>query len=104
MAKPQSFKPGDPRINRKGAPKKEWTMTALYKEAGDEADETGVPMKLIVAKKLWKLASKGDVTAIKELGNRIDGMPKQGIDLGGEAIKIDIDSILTKAYGKQKSS
>lgn len=85
MAKPQSFKPGkDPRRNLKGAPKKEWTMTALYKEAGDEADETGVPMKVIVAKKLWKLASKGDVVAIKELGNRIDGMPKQVNELQGK--------------------
>ena len=75
-----SFSKDDPRINREGRPPKEWTMTQLYKDAGEEADETGEPRKKIVARKLWEIAQKGDVTAIKELGNRIDGMPKQVVD------------------------
>ena len=93
MAKPQSFKPGDPRINRNGRPKEPWTMTALYKEAGDEADETGLPKKLIVARKLWEIAKKGDVTAIKELGNRIDGMPKQSNELSGH---LEVKTLMVK--------
>lgn len=99
------FKPGDPRINRNGAPKKEWTMTELYKEAGDEADETGEPKKKIVARKLWEIAQKGDVTAIKELGNRIDGMPKQTIAGDSEnplALNIDIGELIRKSYGRDK--
>lgn len=90
MAKPQSFKPGDPRINRNGAPKKEWTMTAMYKQAAEEASETGEPKYKIVARKLLELAEKGDMVAIKELGNRIDGMPKQSTDFtsGGEKIEV----------------
>lgn len=80
MAKPQSFKKGDPRINREGAPKKEWTMTSLYKEALEEEGEDGIPKKKKVAKKLVSLAERGDVIAIKELGNRIDGMPTQKLD------------------------
>lgn len=81
--KPQDFKPGDPRINREGRPPKEWTMSALYKQAGEESDETGEPRNKIVARILWKKASEGDVVAIKELNNRIDGMPKQPIGLEG---------------------
>lgn len=84
MAKPQSFKKGDPRINRNGRPPAEWTMSSLYKEAGEEADETGVPRKKIVAQKLWTLAQRGDVVAIKELNNRIDGQSPQAINMAGE--------------------
>ena len=87
MAKPQSFKPGDPRINRKGAPPKEWTMSAMYKQAAEEASETGEPKYKIVARKLLELAEKGDMQAIKELGNRIDGMPKQNVTLEGNENK-----------------
>lgn len=77
MAKPQSFKPNDPRINRNGAPPKEWTMASLIREAAEEEDETGTPKKLIIARKLVTLAAKGDMVALKELNNRLDGMPVQ---------------------------
>lgn len=87
--------------NPNGRPPKEWTMTQLYKDAGEEADETGEPRKKIVARKLWEIAQKGDVTAIKELGNRIDGMPKQVIEGGDEdkPIRLDINVMLDKVYG-----
>lgn len=74
-----SFKPGHPPLSN-GRPKKEWTMTSLIREAGNEADETGVPKSQIIARKLADLASKGDMQAIKEFNNRLDGMPKQTID------------------------
>ena len=74
-----SFKPGN-NANPKGAPKKEWTMTAMYKQAAEETHKTGVPKYKIVARKLLELAEKGDMVAIKELGNRTDGMPKQTVD------------------------
>jgi hypothetical protein len=78
-----SFVPGESG-NPDGRPPKDWTMTQLYKDAGEEADETGESRKKIVARKLWEIAQKGDVTAIKELGNRIDGMPKQSVEHSGE--------------------
>lgn len=96
MAKPQSFKPGDPRINRRGRPKKKWTMAALYREAADEASETGVLKKKIIARKLIELAERGDMVAIKELGNRIDGMPKQSTDLSVEG---QVDALIITKYG-----
>lgn len=79
-----SFKKGDPRINRKGAPKKEWTMAGLLKQALEEQDETGVPYKVAINRKLTQLAKRGDIAAIKEINNRIDGMPTQKTELTGE--------------------
>lgn len=83
------FKKGEV-TNPNGRPPKEWTMTALYKQAGEESDETGEPRNKIVARILWKKASEGDVVAIKELNNRIDGMPKQTTDIttGGDKLTI----------------
>jgi hypothetical protein len=64
-------------INRNGPPKKDWTMKGLLEESLEEADETGTPYKKIVARKLRNLAVKGDMVAIKEVNNRMDGMPVQ---------------------------
>jgi len=80
------FKPGN-NANPNGRPPKEWTMTAMYKQAAEESDETGVPKYKIVARKLLELAQKGDMQAIKELGNRIDGMPAQNVVLTGDENK-----------------
>lgn len=50
----------------------------------EEQDETGVPYKKAVYNKLVSLAKKGDVMAIKEINNRLDGMPKQVNELTGK--------------------
>lgn len=71
-------------INRNGRPPKDWTMSAMYKQAAEEASATGEPKYKIVARKLLDLAEKGDIQAIKELGNRLDGMPKQSVDVTTE--------------------
>lgn len=91
--------------NPKGRPPKEWTMTGLYKEAGEEETETGEPRKKIVARKLWEKAQKGDVLAIKELGNRIDGMPKQSMDWQGvlEVVPILGGHALPSNHGDQEA-
>jgi len=90
MAKPASFVKGDPRINRKGAPKKEWTMAGILKEALEEQDENGIPYKLTINRKLVTLAKAGDVVAIKEVNNRIDGQSQQKTDItsGGKPIPL----------------
>jgi hypothetical protein len=84
MAKPQSFKPGDPRINRDGRPPKEWTWAGLLKEKLEEANGDKRLYKELVAEALRDKALQGDVVAIKEFGNRIDGMPKQSHEHSGE--------------------
>ncbi len=74
------FKPGQCG-NPNGRPKRDWTVQSLIEEAMEEQDETGVPAKKIIYKKLVALAKKGDIQAIKEVGQRLDGMPKQTNDL-----------------------
>lgn len=66
-------------INRNGRPPKDWTMASLIREAGEEAGETGEPRKKIIARKLAELAEKGDMQAIKEFNDRLDGKPKQNV-------------------------
>lgn len=75
------FKPGNV-ANPKGRPKKEWTFSQLFREATEEQDKDGIPYKVKISKKLTEMASKGDIAAIKELTNRIEGLPKQQVDLG----------------------
>jgi len=104
MKKPQDFKPNDPRINRKGAPLKEWTMTAMYREAAEEASETGEPKYKIIARRLIKLAEKGDMVAIKELGNRLDGMPQQTSDFTSKGEKIDGNTIIFQNFSNEAES
>lgn len=85
------MKPGETR-NPNGRPLKDWTWDSLYIEAVEESDETGIPIKKIIAKKLAKMAARGDLGAIKELTNRTDGMPVAKTDLtsGGEKISAPI--------------
>lgn len=78
-----SFQPGN-NANPNGRPPKDWTMSSLIREASEEADETGEPKNKIIARKLTEKAVKGDLMAIKEFINRLDGMPKQAIEHGGE--------------------
>jgi hypothetical protein len=72
-----------------GAPKKEWTFTELHKQAGLESKATGVPRSKIVVDKLWEMAENGDIQAIKEIAQRVDGMPKQSNDItsNGKTLK-----------------
>ena len=80
MARPQSFKKNDPRINRKGAPKKEWTIKGLIQEALERKDKEGVTDKQYVYEKLVDMAKSGDMVAQKEMNNRLEGQSKQTID------------------------
>lgn len=79
--------------NPMGAPKKDWTFKDLLLEVAEEyhtitkKDGTSerMQMKKMIVKKLFNKAIQGDIQAIKELLNRVDGMPRQQMDmnLGG---------------------
>lgn len=76
-----SFKPGNC-ANPNGRPPKEWTWSGVLKAALEEAAPGDTRQyKELVAESLRLKALEGDVQAIKEFGNRIDGMPKQSTDL-----------------------
>jgi len=81
--RPQLFKKGQSG-NPKGRPKRDWTVAGLIEEAMEAEDETGIPYKKAVYDKLVLLAKKGDVMAIKEINNRLDGMPKQSVEIGNK--------------------
>jgi len=101
-----SFTKDDPRINRNGRPPKPWTMEGLIREAAEEENESGIPKKKLIANKLTELAAAGDITAIKEVNNRLDGMPVQKNILAGDEenpIQLDVTSMIAKVYGNDST-
>lgn len=83
MSNPDNyFKPGQSG-NPNGRPKRDWTVQSLIEEAMEESDESGVPAKKIIYQKLVNLAKRGDIQAVKEINQRLDGMPKQTTALEG---------------------
>lgn len=95
---PTPFKKTGKDANPNGRPKREWTWTGLLEDAMEEKNETGESYKKIVTQKLRELGVKGDMTAIKEILNRMDGMPQQKTDVtsGGKPIQAPILGGITK--------
>ena len=71
------------------------TKSRPWRAAIDRAIAQSDPDRLrSLAEKLIKKAEEGDLSAIKELGDRLDGKPSQQIDLGNAGgvpfiVKID---------------
>jgi len=77
-------------INRNGRPPKSWSWAELLEDVGEEIEEkTGKKFKHLVSKRLWFECINGNVGAIKELFNRMEGMPKQSTDITSKGEKID---------------
>ena len=68
---------GAPKGNRNGAHDKPWTR-ALERVAAQDREA----MRRI-ALKVMEMAEAGDIAAIKELGDRLDGKPKQSVEATG---------------------
>jgi hypothetical protein len=85
--RPGTFPPGVSG-NPNGRPPRGWTWKELLIEAAEEAKQGGEPAKKLLARKLVEKGLEGDVAAIKEFGDRIDGKSMQSTDLtsGGEKI------------------
>lgn len=71
---------------------------AVYREAKDDKGQIRKRLN-IIADKLCKLAIEGDMTAIKEIGDRLDGKPKTQTDVtsNGEALRFPSEIILRAA-------
>ena len=67
----QGFHTNPERINRKGNPGSKWLST-LLREKLEEGDNAAVMMA-----KLVEQAMKGDLKAIQEVIDRLEGKPKQ---------------------------
>lgn len=81
------FQPGQSG-NPGGRPKRGWNWAKLFEEAVDEELTTKdgkmtAQAKQFIVKKLVRMAVDGDMTAVKEIINRMDGMPKQSTEIGG---------------------
>ena len=84
FVKGQSGNPG-------GRPKRSWTWSGLYEEELKKVLPTvegkSVIARVAVAKRLIKMAIEGDIQAIKELTNRMDGMPQVDVTSKGEKLE-----------------
>ena len=102
MGKP--FEKNDPRINRKGRPKKGECMTDILNWALDQkrtikdsgtGEEKSLLLRHILAEKLIsKAVDDGDVAAIKYIYDRLDGRPKESIELTDSATDAKLREIL----------
>jgi hypothetical protein len=83
--------------NPSGRPKLTKLTNALREQLAEIAPDA--PEETIaerIAKTLIRLALSGDVQAIKEIGNRTEGLPKQAIDLD---LQINDWRTLAQNYG-----
>ena len=91
---PMPFTKNDPRINRKGRPKKgqcltdilAWTLDQKAKIKDDETgEEKSILLRHALARKLIdKAVNDGDVAAMKYIFDRLDGKPKETIEMSEE--------------------
>jgi hypothetical protein len=92
FAKGQSGNPGG------RATEKIW-RDALLKAVKDKAEKGGGRKLEMVAKALVDAACEGDIQAIKELGDRIDGKSPQTIPEGAAGVLAHL--IIDDGYGKR---
>ena len=91
-----AWKPGQSG-NPNGRPPRAWTMSTLIEEALEEVEaQSGKSFKSLVAKRLAHMAVGGDIQAIKEINDRIDGKPKQSIDIEGSIHQTNVIQYPTK--------
>lgn len=79
--------------NPKGAPKKAWRWAEIIRSVAERMNTNGKEYMFVAAEALLKEAFKGNVAAIKELGDRLDGKAKQAVELtGADRRPLDINS------------
>ena len=77
-----NFRDNPEYINRNGRPRKGECLTDLLKKYGNiKEDGEELSKKDQLTKKMWELALAGDTIIMKYLYDRVDGRPKESIDL-----------------------
>jgi hypothetical protein len=89
-----AFEKNDPRINRRGRPRKGAALTDILNYMLDQKDEIGKLRREAVAEKLITLALAGDVPALRYLVDRLDGKPTATLALESGTLEIKLLEIL----------
>ena len=84
-------------INRKGRPPRGWTWADIFEQ---EVEKLDIKDKKQIKQKMVSImidkVLEGDVQAFKEIANRMDGLPKQSIELDGKIEYKAIEESLKK--------
>jgi hypothetical protein len=90
-----AFTKNDSRINRNGRPKKGMSLTEALEKSLNRKGKAGKMNYTDLADTLVKLAIEDkNITAIKYIMDRIDGKPKETIEMTDGAIDIKLKEIL----------
>lgn len=101
MANPNPTKTGA-QANPNGRPKAAWTWSGLLREVAEKIENGSEKTKKeLIAEALTREAAKGNVAAIKEFGDRIDGKAKQNLGLGEDGGKV---TITIEDYGSKDNT
>jgi hypothetical protein len=108
---PKPFEKGDSRINRKGRPKKGECLTDILSWAldqkrqmpeGEAGKEKSLLLRHVLAEKLIsKAVDDGDVAAIKYIYDRLDGRPKETVEMSAKRNDIPDDPEERRALMEQ---
>jgi hypothetical protein len=86
-----AFTKNDSRINRNGRPRKGQSLTEALEKELRKKQATGKTGKAELARTLVDLAiNDRDVTAIKYIMDRIDGKPKETVELKDSILNIKL--------------
>lgn len=88
-------KAGAPLGNNNAGKSKLWTH-AITKALESRTRKKGVEALAVLAEKLLDKVEEGDMTAIKEFGDRIEGKPHQTVTNEGSVVLVDISGSDTK--------
>lgn len=84
---PKSFTKNDPRINRNGRPKKEFSLSQGLRDFMSKKDpDSKKKYRDIFTQKVMEMALGGDIAAIKLIFNYVDGTPQPVINMPDDDI------------------
>lgn len=72
-----------PKGNQYGANRARW-RNAIEKALENRCKSDGQKALVAIAEQLIDKAMEGDMQALKELGDRMDGRPAQAVNIGGQ--------------------
>lgn len=84
------FQDNPQNINKKGRPPRGWSWAEILEEVAEQVEpKSGKKFKELVSKRIWVKAVNGDMSAMKEIMNRMDGFPKSSTDVTSDGEKIE---------------